>query len=197
MLTRPNEVSLRATRRSARARRQAARSSPSTGLASPRRGASSRQPSPRVHSTRHPPLGKVTFAPVLGRRAGLGTRPELNNKARRGAWVAEAHVTTFGAGTLPSSPAQVTARRGAGVPTLGRRAGLGPRPGLRNTARRGAGAPTLGRRAGLGPRPGLRNTARRGAGTPTLGRRAGLGPRPGLQDTARRSRYTLRIRGSS
>ena len=36
---------------------------------------------------------------------------------------------------------------------LGRRSGLGPRPGLQDmTARRGAGAPMLGRRSGLGSR---------------------------------------------
>ncbi len=38
--------------------------------------------------------------------------------------------------------------------------------------------PTLGRRAGLGPRPGPRHGPAWGWG-PTLGRRAGLGPRPG------------------
>src|SRR2546430_9289535 len=48
-----------------------------------------------------------------------------------------------------------------------------------STAGRGAGAPTLRRRAGLGPRPGQMSTAGRGAGAPTLRRRAGLRPRPG------------------
>ncbi len=43
----------------------------------------------------------------------------------------------------------------------------------------GDGAPALARRAGSGPRPGMRTDGAGGDGAPALARRAGLGPRPG------------------